>query len=64
MKKTILWILKASMAGLISFAIISGICFFYYNLPVHYTNTTGATDYFWDKDNNFLTNEQRITLIS
>ena len=50
MKKTILWILKASMAGLVSFAVISGICFFYYNLPVHYTNTTGATDYFWDKE--------------
>ena len=50
MKKVILWMLKAFVAGLISFGIVSGVCFFYYNLPVHYTNETGATDYFWDKE--------------
>lgn len=50
MKKTILWMIKALVAGLISFGIVSGICFYYYNLPVHYTNETGATDYFWDKE--------------
>ena len=50
MKKKILWILKAIIAGMISFGIVSGICLFYYNLPVHYTNETGATDYYWDKN--------------
>lgn len=52
MKKICTWFAKAIIAGLLALCIMIGVCFFYYNLPVHYTNASGATDYFWDK--NFL----------
>ncbi len=50
MKKTILWFLKAFLAGMISLGIVSGLCFFYYNYPTHYTNKTGATDYYLNEN--------------
>ncbi len=50
MKKTFLWFTKAFIAGLIAFGIVSGLCFFYYNLPIHHENKSGATDYLWDKE--------------
>ncbi len=49
MKKKIIWFLKAFVALLVAFCIMSGFCAFYYNLPIHYTNPSGATDYSWEK---------------
>ncbi len=49
MKKTGIWLIKAAIAALIAFGIMTGICCFYYNIPAHHTNETGATDYLWDK---------------
>ena len=50
MKKTLIWLLKLFISGSLALAIVSGLCFFYYNLPVHYTNISGATDYLWDQN--------------
>ncbi len=50
MKKTIFWLFKLLIAALLALAITSGLCYYYYNLPVHYTNETGATDYLWNKN--------------
>ncbi len=48
MKSVCKWFLKALVAGLLSFCIISGFCYFYYNLPVHSTVESGATDHKWN----------------
>lgn len=48
MKKTVLWFLKAVVAALIAFGLLSVFSFFYYNLPIHHTETTGSSDYSWD----------------
>ncbi len=51
MKKRVLnWMLKALLAGLAAFALLCLFCFFYYNVPVHYTNESGATEYKWEAD--------------
>lgn len=50
MKKSIAWLIKSFIALLLALVLVSGISFFYYNFPVHYTNTTGATDYFLNKN--------------
>ena len=42
------WIIKAIIACTIAFAMVSGGCLLYYNLPVHYSNSSGATDYKWE----------------
>ncbi len=34
---------------LISFAILNVVCFFYYNVPVHFESESGSTDYVWEK---------------
>lgn len=47
MKKKLVWIGKAAVAFALAFALLTGVCYFYYNLPVHYTNPSGATDYKW-----------------
>ncbi len=50
MKKTFIWFIKAFVSGTVVLGIATGFCLFYYNLPVHHTNETGVTDYFWDKN--------------
>lgn len=50
MKKTIKWLLKAFVAGCIAFALLCAFCVFWYNVPVHYDNPTGATEYVWEND--------------
>ena len=42
------WIIKAIIACTIAFAMVSGGCLLYYNIPVHYSNSSGATDYKWE----------------
>ena len=49
MKRKFIWFFKAFVALLVAFCIMSGFCAFYYNLPIHYTNPSGVTDYFWEK---------------
>ena len=48
MKKILLWMLKALAAGLAALLLLNIWCYFYYNVPVHYTNETGATEYKWE----------------
>ena len=50
LKKTLIWLIKAFVAGLLALSVVSSISFFYYNLPTHSTNKTGATDYFLFKN--------------
>ena len=37
------------LAGIMAFAVLCLLCVFYYNIPVHITSKTGATDYAWEK---------------
>ena len=47
-KPLIRWICKALCAGLLALALLCVFCFFYYNVPVHYPNPSGATEYVWE----------------
>ena len=42
------WTGKAVGAGLLALALLNLFCVFYYNVPVHYTNPDGATEYKWE----------------
>lgn len=44
------WIGKALAAGLLAFGLLCLFCFFYYNVPVHYPNHDGVTEYSWEPD--------------
>lgn len=50
MKKISAWILKALVAGLAALLLLNIWCYFYFNVPVHYTNETGATEYKWESN--------------
>lgn len=41
---------KTVCSLLLSFAILNIICFFYYNVPVHFESESGSTDYVWEKN--------------
>ena len=43
--KTLGWFLKALLAGALAFALLCALCVFYFNVPVHFTNPDGATEY-------------------
>lgn len=43
------WLCKATGAGLLAFVILNIFCILYYNIPVHYDNLEGSTDYVWEK---------------
>ena len=47
-KRFFLWLGKAAVAGILAFLLLSLFCFFYSNVPVHYTNPTGSTEYRWE----------------
>lgn len=49
-KRIFLWMAKALLSGIIAFAILTGACMLYYNVPVHYDTVDGATDYSWEKN--------------
>ncbi len=42
------WTGKAVGAGRLALALLNLFCVFYYNVPVHYTNPDGATEYKWE----------------
>lgn len=42
------WLIKAAAAGILALLLLCALCFFYYNVPVHYYNETGATEYRWE----------------
>ena len=48
--KILCWAGKAFVAGVFAFAILSAVTFFYNFTGIHITNTTGATDYVWQKN--------------
>ena len=43
--KTLTWFIKAILAGALAFALLCIVCCFYFNVPVHFTNPDGATEY-------------------
>lgn len=42
------WTGKAVGAGLLALALLCLFCWFYYNVPVHYANPDGSTEYKWE----------------
>lgn len=48
MKKFLSWVLKAFVAGCIALVLLNAFAFLWYNVPVHYDNPTGATEYVWE----------------
>lgn len=48
MRKLFIWIGKAAVAGAAALLLLCLWCSFYYNVPIHYTNETGATEYKWE----------------
>lgn len=46
--KSLLFIFKVIIAGCIAFALLCLFCLLWYNVPVHYDNPTGATEYVWE----------------
>ena len=48
MKKLFTWIGKAAVAGAAALLLLCLWCSFYFNVPIHYTNETGATEYKWE----------------
>ena len=47
MKTIFNWIIKAFFSGTLAFLVMTVFCVMYYNVPVHYPNDSGATDYSW-----------------
>lgn len=41
---------KVIISGFIAFAILTGLCNFYYNVPIQYECEDGSTDYKWTAD--------------
>lgn len=50
MKQFIKWGIKLVISGCIALAVLCLFCLIYSNVPVHYTNETGATEYYWEKN--------------
>lgn len=50
MKSFFNWLWKAAAAGIAALLLLCLWCSFYYNVPVHYTNETGATEYKWESN--------------
>ena len=48
MKKFGVWILKAIAGGVAALLALNAFCMLYYNVPVHYTNPDGSTEYKWE----------------
>ena len=46
-KKCLKWFIKAFFAGCFAFFAMTFFCMFYYNSPVHFPNSSGATDHIW-----------------
>ena len=61
-KGFIKWIIKAVIACAVALAIASGGCLLYYNLPVHYSNESGATDYKWETSKFYSRGTEGIAL--
>ncbi len=47
MKSFLNWAGKAFLAACFAFLVMTGFCVLYDNTPVHYPNSSGATDYTW-----------------
>ena len=50
MKKIRNWLLKAFVAGCIAFTLLCLFCCLWYNVPVHFDNPSGATEYVWESN--------------
>ncbi|MBQ9686734.1 MAG: hypothetical protein IJV41_09375 [Oscillospiraceae bacterium] len=47
-KSLLQWSGKALLAGLLALALLCLFCVLYYNVPVHYANADGSTEYKWE----------------
>ncbi len=54
MRRTFLWIIKAAAAGLMALALLCVLCLGYYDIPVHYANSSGATEYRWQASRRYI----------
>ena len=48
MKRFFSWTIKAAAGGVIALILLCLLCLVYCNTPVHYTNETGVTEYYWE----------------
>ena len=53
-KETAKWILKALLAGLAAFTLLSAICAFYFNVPVRVPSPDGATEYKYEPNRRYF----------
>lgn len=44
------WIVKLLCSTIVAFIVLGIFCLIYYNVPVHYNNPDGSTDYIWDSN--------------
>ena len=47
-KKILLQTVKVVFSAILAFVLLTVLCLLYYNVPVHYPNSSGATDYKWE----------------
>ena len=47
-KKLLLQAVKVVFSAILAFVLLTVLCLLYYNVPVHYPNSSGATDYKWE----------------
>lgn len=50
MNKYLVIFAKSIIALLLAFVFMHYFCYFYFNTPTHYDNSSGATDYIWEKN--------------
>ena len=48
MKRSLSWIIKAAVGGVIALILLCLLCLIYCNTPVHYASETGVTEYYWE----------------
>ena len=61
-KRFFTWLGKVIVAGLLALALLCGFCFFYYNVPVHYPNPSGATEYVWEANRFYSSGKEGFAL--
>ena len=54
-KKLLLNLIKVFLAGCLALVAMTFFCFFYSNSPLHYPNSSGATDYTWQANTFYST---------
>lgn len=53
-RKVLFWWGKCAVGGGIAFILLTGFCFFYFNMPIRYPNPYGTTDFSWNPDTLYM----------